>query len=92
MQIAPAQHPITAGLKDFEVTDELYFNQAGKEPIVPLITAHSKVTKRDEPLAWTYEYGKARVFQTLLGHSEKTYDVPAACEMLRRAVAWTARQ
>jgi N-acyl-D-glutamate deacylase len=91
VNIAPAKHPITAGLEDFEVSDELYFNQAGAEPIVPLLTARSKVTRRDEPLAWTYEYGKARVFQTLLGHSEKTYESPAACEMLRRAVAWTAR-
>ena len=59
---------------------------------MPLITAKSKVTQRDEPLAWTYEYGKARVFQTLLGHSEKTYDAPEACEMLRRATAWAARR
>jgi len=27
-----------------------------------------------EPLAWAYNLGKGRVFQTLLGHSEKTYD------------------
>jgi type 1 glutamine amidotransferase len=92
VRIAPVKHAITQGLKDFEVTDELYFNQAGKEPIVPLITAHSRVTKRDEPLAWTYEYGKARVFQTLLGHSENTYEAPAAGAMLRRAVIWTARR
>ncbi len=90
VNVTDKKHPITAGLKPFEVTDELYFKQAGTEPIEPLIVAKSKVTGRDEPLAWTYEYGKARVFQTLLGHSEKTYDTPEACEMLRRAVVWTA--
>jgi type 1 glutamine amidotransferase len=92
VNITDLKHPITAGLKSFEVVDELYYKQAGEEPIEPLITARSKVTGRAEPLAWTYEYKKARVFQTLLGHSEKTYDSPEVCEMLRRAAAWCAER
>jgi len=82
--------PITEGLAAFTVNDELYFRQAGSEPIEPLITAHSKVTGKDEPLAWTYRYGRGRVFQTLLGHSEKTYEAFESREMLRRAAAWVA--
>ena len=62
------QHPVTAGLKAFEVSDELYFNQHGSEPIEPLITAVSTASKREEPLAWAYQYGEGRIFQTLLGH------------------------
>jgi type 1 glutamine amidotransferase len=85
-----AKHAITAGLGRFEVTDELYFHQDGDEPIEPLLHAESKVTRRLEPLAWTYTYGKGRVFQTLLGHSEKTYDAFEAREVLRRAIAWVA--
>lgn len=92
VHVTERKHFITAGLKPFEVVDELYYQQAGDEPIEPLITARSKVTGRDEPLAWTYEYGKARVFQTLLGHSEKTYDASEARALLRRAVAWAARR
>jgi type 1 glutamine amidotransferase len=87
-----APHPVTAGLQAFEVTDELYFNQHGVEPIEPLITAVSKVSKRAEPLAWSYPYGDGRVFQTLLGHSEKTYAAFEAREMIRRAVAWVAKR
>lgn len=86
------EHPITSGLKPFEVTDELYFRQAGERPVEPLITAKSKSTGNQEPLAFSYEYSKSRVFQTLLGHSEKTYDAFEAREMLRRAVAWSARR
>jgi type 1 glutamine amidotransferase/mono/diheme cytochrome c family protein len=88
--ISEITSPLTAGLKAFPVVDELYFRQAGSEPIEPLITAKSKVTNREEPLAWTFTYGKGRVFQTLLGHSEKTYDAFEAREMMRRAAAWTA--
>jgi type 1 glutamine amidotransferase/cytochrome c2 len=92
VDITPEHHPITTGLKSFEVADELYYNQAGSEPIMPLITAKSKDTKRDEPLAFAYQYDEARVFQTLLGHSEQTYDSYEPREMLRRAVAWVARR
>ncbi|QDT89516.1 ThuA domain-containing protein [Gimesia algae] len=92
VQITDATHPLTRNLQDFPVTDELYFRQDGTEPVEALITARSKVTKNKEPLAWTYRYGKGRIFQTLLGHSEKTYDSFAATEMLRRATAWAARR
>lgn len=92
VRVEPRPHPVTEGLSDFQVTDELYFRQDGDEPIEPLITARSKVTMREEPLAWTYNYGEGRVFQTLLGHSEKTYESFAACEMIRRAAAWVARR
>ncbi len=85
-------HEITAGLKGFPIVDELYFRQDGPDPVEPLITAHSKVTDRDEPLAWVYTYGKGRVFQTLLGHSERTYEAFEANEMLRRATAWAANR
>ena len=54
VNVTEVKHPITQGLKPFEVTDELYFNQEGEAPIEALITARSKVTKRDEPLAWAY--------------------------------------
>jgi type 1 glutamine amidotransferase/cytochrome c2 len=83
-------HPVTAGLGPFTVTDELYFRQAGEERIEPLLVARSKVTDRDEPLAFAYRYGQGRVFQTLLGHSEKTYDSFEAREILRRSIAWVA--
>lgn len=92
VRVTRAAHPVTAGLDHFEVIDELYFHQDGDEPIEPLLHAESKVTRRLEPLAWAYPYGKGRVFQTVLGHSEKTWDVFAAREIVRRAAIWAANQ
>jgi hypothetical protein len=60
------------------------------EAIGLLIAAKSLLTGKDEPLAWSYNYGKGRVFQSLLGHSAKTYEAWEAGEMLRRATAWAA--
>jgi|GEM_PF-110905 len=91
VDVTPLEHVITAGLKGFDVVDELYFKQDGRA-VDPLITAKSKVTMRDEPLAFVGQYGKGKIFQTLLGHSEKTYDAFEPREMLRRAAAWAANR
>ncbi|MDB5390500.1 MAG: Trehalose utilization, partial [Planctomycetaceae bacterium] len=53
-----------------------------------LFTAHSKVTKQDEPMAWAYEYGTGRVFQTVLGHSDVS--VRKAGSVIRRGAVWAA--
>lgn len=92
VKITDNTNPLTRNLTHFPITDELYFRQDGIEPVEPLLSAKSKVTNKNEPLAWTYHYGKGRIFQTLLGHSEKTYDSFEACEVLRRATAWAANR
>jgi type 1 glutamine amidotransferase len=83
-------HPITAGLAPFDTTDELYCRQVpiGEPQVEPLLTAFSKVTSQDEPLAWAFSRGKGRVFQSLLGHSEVS--MRAAGEFHRRGIAWAA--
>jgi type 1 glutamine amidotransferase len=86
--ITDEKHPVTSGLAPFTTNDELYFRQEGKEPIKPLVTAHSQVTGNDEPMAWVYQYEKARVFQTVLGHSDES--VRNAGALIRRGSVWTA--
>ena len=83
-------HPITLGMNSFEVEDELYYNQKSQVKRLPLLVAFSKDTKRDEPLAWAYEYGRGGVFQMLLGHSAETYKNPEIRKMLLRAAEWVA--
>jgi type 1 glutamine amidotransferase len=90
VDVTDVAHEITAGLTSFETTDELYYDQAGSEPIEPLITARSRVTGRDEPLAWAYSYGDGRVFQTLLGHDTVGLRTPEVGRTLRRAAIWAA--
>ena len=81
-------HPITKGLPPFDTVDELYFKQKGDRPIEPLATALSKTTQRTEPLAWAYQYGQGRVFQTVLGHAAPS--VRSAGALIRRGSVWAA--
>jgi type 1 glutamine amidotransferase len=90
VKIAPVKHPITQGMEDFDTTDELYYRQAGDLPVTPLVTALSKDTKKEEPLAWAYQYKKARVFQTLLGHAEKSIRGDGPAMLIRRGCVWAA--
>ena len=86
------QHAITEGMSEFETTDELYYRQQGDEPIDVLVTAKSRDTGKDEPLAWVYQYGKARVFQTVLGHSAESLRGEGPAQLIRRACAWAAHR
>ena len=90
VNVTDVRHPVTDGLTDFETTDELYYNQAGDAPITPLLTARSRDTGRDEPLAWAYRYGAGRVFQTVLGHDVASLETPAVQRLLHRAALWAA--
>jgi type 1 glutamine amidotransferase/mono/diheme cytochrome c family protein/glucose/arabinose dehydrogenase len=90
VEIVSQNHPVTKGLSPFETRDELYFNQQGTEPIDVLATAHSKTTGRDEPIAFVYRYGAARVFQTFLGHDAAALRSPGMAQLIRRGTLWAA--
>ncbi|HEU5117871.1 MAG TPA: ThuA domain-containing protein [Isosphaeraceae bacterium] len=66
VKIADTSHPITQGLADFELKDELYSNMQMKDDVKPLATIDYKGVTW--PVAWTYQYGKGYVFHTSLGH------------------------
>jgi len=90
VHIAGKDHPITRGLDDFEITDELYFCLMGKPEIEVLLTARSKKTGQDEPMGFVLRYGKGRVFHTPLGHDVKAFSTPAMMRLLQNACEWAA--
>ncbi len=90
VNVTDVPHEITAGIGSFSTTDELYYQQKGEESFRPLLTALSKDTGKDEPLAWVYQYGRGRVFQTVLGHDEAALRTPEVQTILLRAAHWAA--
>ncbi|OGV68269.1 MAG: hypothetical protein A2283_11820 [Lentisphaerae bacterium RIFOXYA12_FULL_48_11] len=90
VEIVDKQHSITAGMEDFLTFDELYTCLDGNEPIHVIAKATSKVDKKDYPMAFTREYGKGRVFQSVLGHDPKAFEPEAVRKLFRRACAWAA--
>ncbi len=90
VQIADRDHPITQGLSPFDTTDELYTCLKGDAVIRILATARSKVDQLDYPMAFVLNYGKGRVFHTVLGHDVRAITNSAVPELLRRGCAWAA--
>ena len=90
VELTDVEHPITRGTNDFQTDDELYIGLVGERPVQLLATARSKVTGRDHPLAFTFQYGSGRVFHTALGHDERAIRTPETAELIRRGCLWVA--
>ncbi len=88
--IVDKQHPITAGLADFEVDDELYAKLQGDAKIQVLVTADSDWSKKTEPLVFVQNYGKGRVVHNAFGHDRKALMTPNVQKIIARGTEWAA--
>ncbi|MEZ4826366.1 MAG: ThuA domain-containing protein [Bacteroidia bacterium] len=86
----PSPHPVTQEMETFETEDELYYNQRGDGKINVMLISTSKDKNSLEPLAWTYNYGEGKVFQTVLGHSPESFKPYEFQRILRRAALWAS--
>ena len=88
--ILDASHPITAGMKDFTIRDEIYWGFRVGGDVHPLLgTTHPKAGK---PLMWTRTEGKSRVVFLQLGHDRHAFENPDFRELVARSISWAARR
>jgi type 1 glutamine amidotransferase len=90
MSIVDPHHPITEGIDDFEIHDELYHTLTITRLVHPLL-----MTLWDgklQPMAWVTDYGTARIHYNALGHGPETFRCEPFREMLRRGVLWAAKR
>ncbi|HMN41036.1 MAG TPA: DUF1080 domain-containing protein [Phycisphaerales bacterium] len=104
VEIVDRDHPITGGLGDFvNHPDELYHRLVNVRGARPHILMRAEDSKQAggaggvEPMAFTLEYGKARVFATPLGHvwkgdlrSKRSVVDPQFRALLCRGAEWAA--
>ncbi len=85
--IVATNHPVTAGLKDFTIKDEIYWGFRIQPDVTPLITTtHPKSGK---PLAWTRAQGKSRVVFIQLGHGPSAFNNENYRKLLAQSIRWT---
>ncbi len=89
------QHPITAGIGDFDVHSEQYYLHTDPSNKVLATTTFSGehafwVEGTVMPVVWTRHYGKGKIFYSSLGHVIGDFDVPEAREIVRRGLLWAA--
>jgi uncharacterized protein len=97
IEVRDPNHPITQGLppKFAHVPDELYGWLRGPgENLTVLATAFAPASKggsdENEPLLFTIQYGKGRVFQNALGHTGKELQSVAFIVTFLRGAEWAA--
>ena len=103
MHCRNAKHPITKGLPDnwMHARDEMYDSMRGPANIKDLLysgTADPAIggSGREEPLVFTVDYGKARIFHLMLGHCGPTAEDNPAMQcvgfqtLLLRGAEWAA--
>lgn len=86
-----SDHPITRGFTTLKLVDESYWNLTGLLP-VDRILATGNEENRPQPLFWSLEQGRGRVFVSIPGHYSWTFDDPLYRLLLLRAIAWTGQQ
>jgi type 1 glutamine amidotransferase len=80
-----ANHPIAAGVGDFEVEDEIYIS--AYEPTLQIL-ASAQWHGRAHPMAWVKNFGQGRVFYTTLGHTADTFMRPAMQQLITQGAHW----
>lgn len=87
--VAP-NHPITTGLTNFMIHDEIYWGFHMRPDVTPLLTtSHPKSGK---PLAWHRTQGKSRVVYLQLGHDHWAYENPNYRQLVARCIRWAGRR
>lgn len=86
-----AEHPLTRGLPTLDVVDESYWKMTGDPSQIQLV-ATGEEDNAPQPLIWTVERGKGRVFVSIMGHYSWTLDDPLYRVLLLRGMMWAGHQ
>jgi type 1 glutamine amidotransferase len=94
VSIINKKHPVTAGISDFIIFDELWLNAAVNPKFEVLGTASNQKTDEEsiksQPAILVAGYGKGRIFHTILGHNVKAMESEGFQTLLLRGTEWAA--
>jgi uncharacterized protein len=90
VHIADPDHPVTRGLKDFQIHDETYgLFDMGPESHLLLTTTEPTSARQ---IGWAKTYGPARVVFIQLGHDSQAWRNPNYAQLVSQAIRWVAKK
>jgi hypothetical protein len=87
--IADKNHPVTKGVRDFELFDETYKGYWVDPSVKILIT--TKDTTSTPIIGWTKTYGKAKIVVLQSGHDSPTFQNPSFRQLLKQSIEWVMK-
>ena len=90
VDLVDREDPITRGLEDFTVTDELYYLKHDPAKSHHLMQAYDETKNETHVMAFHHHYGAGRVFYFALGHDMAVLENESFQEIVRRGVRWAA--
>ena len=95
---AAAEHPITAGIGDFDLVTEQYW-VLSDDYIDVLATTTQQVREWDpwrrpvtSPAIWTRQWGQGRIFVATPGHHVDILEDPSVNAIIKRGLLWASRR
>jgi putative heme-binding domain-containing protein len=84
-------HPLAAGFGKLDFIDESYWQLVGDTKNIDLLASGIEDGVQ-QPLVWTRTQGKGRVFVSILGHYNWTFDDPLFRILILRGLCWAGSQ
>ncbi len=89
-------HPVTTGIIDFDIFDELWINAAENPKFEVLgIASNKEIAEsgiKPQPAIMVARYGKGRVFHTILGHDTFAIQNPGFKTLIINGTEWAATE
>jgi len=86
------EHPITRGLKDFEIVDESYCHNYHRNAQMRSLTRINWTNNERQSMCWVSHYGKGRVFYTGNGHGAEAWSNPHFQRLVTRGMYWAVNR
>jgi len=88
VKIADSKHPVTRGIKDFEILDEVYGNTEVLPGVTPLLTAdHPQSSKI---IGWTHQKENSRIVYIQPGHDKNGWFNPNYQKLVKQAITFVS--
>ena len=84
-------HPVTAGVDDYEIVDEQHILFFDYDRVTPLLVSQGQ-DGRQSVAGWAYAYDAGRVVYLPHGHTPEALDHPCNCTLMRNAIRWLLRR
>lgn len=90
VKVEDQAHPVTMGINDFTIFDEIYGDVEIMPNVKPLLSTNHP--KSMSYLAWINKYGNSEVIYIQLGHGPTGYANPNYRKLLQQAIEWSAKR